>query len=178
VRTPGCHRIRTGIKLANERVFAAATSSEEYAGMGTTVVAALVSDDLLTVGWAGDSRCYLVRGGRMTQLTRDDSWVTAAASEGILSAEEIERHPLRNIITKAVGAREEIDVDAIEERLRPGDRIVLCTDGLHSMIGDAEILERVASAGASPEEATRRLIEAANGAGGKDNVTVVVLGCV
>lgn len=172
------NRIRTAIKLANERVFAMATSREECSGMGTTVVAALVSDELLTVGWAGDSRCYLVRDGRLTQLTRDDSWVTAAASEGILSAEEIERHPLRNIITKAVGAREEIDVDVLEERLRPGDRVVLCTDGLHSMISDAEILERVASAGGSPEEATRRLVEAANSAGGKDNVTVVVLGSV
>jgi protein phosphatase len=169
------NRIRTAIMLANQSVFEKATSSEECSGMGTTVVAALVSDDVLTVGWAGDSRCYLVRGGRMTQLTRDDSWVTAAASEGILSAEEIERHPLRNIITKAVGAREDIDVDILEEHLQTGDRVVLCTDGLHSMISDAEILERLESARGDLEEATRRLIDAANAAGGKDNVTVVAL---
>ncbi len=169
------NRIRTAIKLANERVYQAATGSEECSGMGTTVVAALVSEDVLTVGWAGDSRCYLLRDGRLKQLTRDDSWVTAAASEGILSVEEIERHPLRNIITKAVGAHADIDVDLVEEHLTASDRVVLCTDGLHSMITDAQILERLKSAPSSTEAASVSLVDAANQAGGKDNVTVVVL---
>jgi PPM family protein phosphatase len=169
------NRVRTAIKLANERVFKAAAGNEECAGMGTTVVATLVSQDILTVGWAGDSRCYLLRDGRLRQITRDDSWVTAAASEGILSADEIERHPLRNIITKAVGARDAIDLEILEERLRPGDRVLLCTDGLHAMIGDAEIHERLTTGEPKLEEAATRLIDAANNAGGKDNVTVVLL---
>jgi serine/threonine protein phosphatase PrpC len=169
------NRIRTAIKLANERVFEAANTNAECAGMGTTVVAALANDDLLTVGWAGDSRCYLLRDGQLTQLTRDDSWVSAAASEGILSAEEIERHPLRNIITKAIGARDAIDVDVIEETLQSGDRALLCTDGLHSMIGAAEILDCLNQAGDDINQAVERLINAANEAGGKDNVSVVVL---
>ena len=171
------NRIRTAIKLANERVFNAANANAECAGMGTTVVASLVKEDLLTVGWAGDSRCYLLRAGELTQLTRDDSWVSAAASEGILSAEEIEHHPLRNIITKAIGARDSIDVDLVEEALRPGDRALLCTDGLHSMIGAAEILGCLNQAGDNIVQAVERLIAAANEAGGKDNVSVVVLRC-
>jgi serine/threonine protein phosphatase PrpC len=171
------NRIRTAIKLANERVFNAANANAECAGMGTTVVTALVKDDLLTVGWAGDSRCYLLRDGTLTQLTRDDSWVSAAASEGILSAEEIEHHPLRNIITKAIGARDTIDVDIVEEPLRPGDRVLLCTDGLHTMIGAPEILGCLNQAGDDLGQAVERLIAAANEAGGKDNVSVVVLRC-
>jgi serine/threonine protein phosphatase PrpC len=171
------NRIRTAIKLANERVFQAAASQEDYAGMGTTVVAALVKDALLTVGWAGDSRCYLLREGRLTQLTRDDSWVSAAWSEGILSAEEIEKHPLRNIITKAVGARESIDVDILEQPLLPGDHVLLCTDGLHSMVSDAELLQLLTPMPATLDDTVRRLIDAANERGGKDNVTSVMLSC-
>jgi serine/threonine protein phosphatase PrpC len=169
------NRIRTAIKLGNEKVFEAANASEECAGMGTTVVASLVSGDVLTVGWAGDSRCYLLRDGKLTQLTRDDSWVSAAASEGILSADEIERHPLRNIITKAIGAREVIDVDIIEETLRPNDVVLLCTDGLHAMISDAQILECLQGAPNDLEATAIRLIDAANEAGGKDNVSAVLL---
>jgi serine/threonine protein phosphatase PrpC len=171
------NRIRTAIKLANEKVFCAAGTNEACAGMGTTVVATLVKDGLLSVGWAGDSRCYLLRDGQLSQLTRDDSWVSAAASEGILSVEEIEHHPLRNIITKAIGARDSIEVDIVEERLRPGDRVLLCTDGLHSMINGPEILAGLNQAGDDLAQAVERLIDAANEAGGKDNVSVVVLRC-
>jgi protein phosphatase len=171
------NRIRTAIKLANERVFNAANANADCAGMGTTVVTALVKDDLLTVGWAGDSRCYLLRDGQLRQLTRDDSWVSAAAAEGILSAEEIEHHPLRNIITKAIGARDAIDVDVVEEALRPGDGVLLSTDGLHSMIGTPEILSCLNHAGDDIAQAVERLIAAANEAGGKDNVSVVILRC-
>ena len=101
------NRLKTAIKLANKKVFKAADNREDYTGMGTTAVAALVSGNVMTVGSAGDSRCYLVREGKLTQLTRDDSWVSAAWAEGILSASEIEKHPLRNVITKAVGAKED-----------------------------------------------------------------------
>ena len=111
-----------GDPLANKRVFKAADNREDYTGMGTTAVAALVSGATLTVGSAGDSRCYLVRGGKLTQLTRDDSWVSAAWAEGILTSEEIERHPLRNVITKAVGAKDTLDLDILEHKLDHGRR--------------------------------------------------------
>jgi PPM family protein phosphatase len=169
------NRIKTAIRLANARVFQAADEREDYAGMGTTVVAGLVAGDMLTLGSAGDSRCYLVRGGTLRQLTRDDSWVSAALGEGILNSDDVERHPLRNVITKAVGARDSIDLDVVEHTLEPGDVALLCSDGLHGMIGDETISRLVAPAPDSLEEAAARLIEAANEAGGRDNVTVVLL---
>jgi protein phosphatase len=143
--------------------------------MGTTTVAGLVSGNVMTIGWAGDSRCYLLRGGKLTQLTRDDSWVSAAWAEGILSVQEIEKHPLRNVITKAVGAKDTIELDIVEHHFLDGDLALLCSDGLHSMISDDDI-SRTLGAGADPLQATaQRLIDAANEAGGKDNVSVVLL---
>jgi protein phosphatase len=169
------NRLKTAIKLSNARVFQAADNREELTGMGTTVVAVLVNGDLMTIGSAGDSRCYLVRGGQLKQLTRDDSWVTAALGEGILSSDDVEHHPLRNVITKAVGARDTIDLDVIEHRLQPGDVAMLCSDGLHGLINDQQIASILVPAPPSLEEATQKLIDAANEAGGRDNVTVVLL---
>src|SRR5688500_16359819 len=130
------NRLKTAIKLANKRVFKAADNREDYTGMGTTLVAALVSDKVLTVGNAGDSRCYLVREGKITQVTRDDSWVSVAWAEGILSSDEIDKHPLRNVITKAVGAKDNIELETVEQALQPGDVVLLCSDGLHGMISN------------------------------------------
>jgi serine/threonine protein phosphatase PrpC len=169
------NRLRTAIKLANARVFQAADNREELAGMGTTVVAAVVSGDTMTVGSAGDSRCYLVRGNRLLQLTRDDSWVSAALGEGILNSDDVEHHPLRNVITKAVGARDSIDIDTIEHKLEPADVVLLCSDGLHGMINDQELARVLLPVPASLEQATARLVDAANEAGGRDNVSVVLL---
>ena len=169
------NRLKTAVKLANKKVFRAADSREDYTGMGTTAVAALVSENVLTVGSAGDSRCYLVRGGKLTQLTRDDSWVSAALGEGILNPDEIDRHPLRNVITKAVGAKETIELDVVEQKLEPGDLALICSDGLHAMLSDDQILATLTPIPATLEEAAGKLIDAANEAGGKDNVSVVLL---
>jgi protein phosphatase len=169
------NRLKTAIRLANARVYQAADNREELTGMGTTVVALLVSPDLVTIGSAGDSRCYLVRSGELSQLTRDDSWVSAALGEGILNSDDVEHHPLRNVITKAVGARDTIDLEVVEHDLRPGDLLMLCSDGLHSMINDQEIKRILIPVPESLEEASARLIDAANEAGGRDNVSVVLL---
>jgi protein phosphatase len=169
------NRIKTAVKLANKRVFKAADNRDEYTGMGTTVVLSIVTDDVLTIGGAGDSRAYLLRDGQLSQLTRDDSWVSAAWAEGILSSDEIEKHPLRNVITKAVGAKETLDTDIVEHKLQDGDVAMLCSDGLHGMISDQEILEVLGRDPGPLEDAAARLIAAANEAGGKDNVTAVLL---
>jgi protein phosphatase len=169
------NRLKTAVRLANERVFQAADNREDLTGMGTTVVASLVSGKAMTIASAGDSRCYLVRGGELRQLTRDDSWVSAALGEGILNSDDVEHHPLRNVITKAVGARDTIDLDIVEHQLEPGDLVLLCSDGLHGMINDQEISRILTAAGVPLEDASARLIEAANEAGGRDNVTVVLL---
>ncbi len=169
------NRLKTAIKLANARVFQAADNREELTGMGTTVVATRVNGTLLTIGSAGDSRCYLVRGGELRQLTRDDSWVSAALGEGILNSDDVEHHPLRNVITKAVGARDSIELDVTEQRLEPGDVVMLCSDGLHGMLNDQQLTSVLLPVPGSLEQATARLIDAANEAGGRDNVTVVLL---
>lgn len=169
------NRLKTAIKLANKKVFKAADNREEYTGMGTTAVAALVSGNVMTVGSAGDSRCYLMRDGKLTQLTRDDSWVSAAWAEGILSSQEIEKHPLRNVITKAVGAKDTLDLDIVEHHFQNGDVALLCSDGLHSMIGDEAIQGLLNPVPQLLQEAAQKLIDAANEAGGKDNVSVVLL---
>lgn len=169
------NRLKTAIKLANKRVFKAADNREDYTGMGTTAVAALVSANVMTVGSAGDSRCYVLRGGKLTQITRDDSWVSAAWAEGILTASEIEKHPLRNVITKAVGAKDSIEIDVVEHTFEQGDVVLLCSDGLHSMINDEEILRAVTPFPERLPDAAARLVAAANEAGGKDNVSVVLL---
>jgi protein phosphatase len=169
------NRLKTAIKLANARVFQAADNREELTGMGTTVVATIVNGNLLTIGSAGDSRCYLVRGGELRQLTRDDSWVSAALGEGILNSDDVEHHPLRNVITKAVGARDSIELDVTEHPLEPGDVVMLCSDGLHGMLNDQQLASLLLPVPDSLEQATARLIDAANEAGGRDNVTVVLL---
>jgi len=169
------NRLKTAIRLANARVYQAADNREELTGMGTTVVAVLVSPGLVTIGSAGDSRCYRVRDGELSQLTRDDSWVSAALGEGILNSDDVEHHPLRNVITKAVGARDTIDLDVAEHELKPGDLLMLCSDGLHGMINDQEIKRLLVPVPESLEEASSRLIDAANEAGGRDNVSVVLL---
>jgi PPM family protein phosphatase len=169
------NRLKTAIKLANKKVFRAADNREDYTGMGTTVVAALVTGNIMTIGSAGDSRCYLFREGKLTQLTRDDSWVSAALGEGILNSDEIDRHPLRNVITKAVGAKDSIEIDVMEHPMLPGDVIMLCSDGLHAMMNDEAIVGVVTPFPATLEQAAAQLIDAANEAGGKDNVSVVLV---
>jgi protein phosphatase len=169
------NRLKTAIRLANARVFQAADNREELTGMGTTVVTVLISGDLMTIGSAGDSRCYLGRGGELKQLTRDDSWVSAALGEGILNSDDVEHHPLRNVITKAVGARDAIDLDVVEHDLQPGDLVMLCSDGLHGMVSDQEIGRILLASPGSLEDASLRLVDAANEAGGRDNITVVLL---
>ncbi len=168
------NRLKTAVRLANSQVFQTADSREELTGMGTTVVAALVSGHVMTVCSAGDSRCYLVREGELQQLTQDDSWVSAALGEGILNSDDVERHPLRNVITKAVGARDSIDLEVLEHTLQPGDLVLLCSDGLHGMVNDQEIRRLLLDPG-SLEEVSQRLVDAANEAGGRDNVTAVLL---
>lgn len=169
------NRLKTAIRLANGSVFRAADNREDLSGMGTTLVAALIRGDRLILGSAGDSRCYLLRGGELRQLTRDDSWVSAAWAEGILTADEIERHPFRNVITKAVGAKDSLEVDIHEHTLEPGDIALICSDGLHAMIHDADILRLLTPPPGSLQEAAQSLIDAANEAGGRDNVSVVLV---
>ena len=171
---PGEERVRMLIREANRRVFARSSRDASASGMGTTMTAALVGDDgQVTIGHVGDSRAYLLREGRLEQLTQDHSLVAELVRTGKLSAEEAERHPQRSVITRALGTDPEVDVDTFTVEARAGDLFLLCSDGLTSMLDDEEILRTVEDAGGDLEGAAQGLVRKANRGGGEDNITVV-----
>ena len=171
------NRVRTAIRLANSRLFKTAAEQAEHDGMGTTVVAAVLEGDVITFGSIGDSRLYLCRGGRLEQLTQDDTWVAAVlATDPGVDPALLQAHPMRHVLTEAVGTGEETSVAILSHELKAGDVLLLCTDGLHGAVPDGE-LQRIlqADASASPAAACAALIDAALAAGARDNVTAVVL---
>ena len=158
---------------ANRRIFDEATRHESLRGMGTTLTAALVEGDGVTLAHVGDSRAYRHRDGRLEQLTHDHSLVAELERGGQLTAEAAEHHPQRSIITRALGPEPEVEVDAHTHRARDGDVFLLCSDGLTGMVADDEMAAILRSA-EGLEDAAEALVRAANQSGGKDNITVVL----
>ncbi len=171
----GGNRIQAAIQLANREIVRHMQLKEEHRGMGTTVVTAVVVDDACYIGHVGDSRAYLIRGGQIRQLTRDHTFVNEQVEKGFMTKAEAERHPARNILTRAVGSADDLTVDLSETRLQRGDFVLLCSDGLSSMAEDAEILRVVEEKGTNLEEACSGLVALANEHGGWDNVTAVLI---
>ena len=166
--------VRTAILLANLQVLETAGTSPQYAGMGTTIVAALVMDDRLIVGHVGDSRLYLLSGGGLRQLTTDDSWVaTMLAQDPNVDPIVLQRHPMRNALTNVIGTKPRTRVHVVEEALEPGDVMLLTTDGIHGVLAERRIAEMLAAA-RSVEETAANLIGAALACGSRDNCTAVV----
>lgn len=161
------------LKEANRAIARAASDDPGLAGMGTTATAALLEDGILYLVHVGDSRAYLIRDGRMIQVTEDHSVVAEMVRRGALSADAAETHPARHVITRALGVDADIDIDALRVDLEPGDVVLLCTDGLSGPVGDDDML-RVVESAPSLQDAAARLVESANAAGGPDNVTVVL----
>lgn len=168
------NRLGTAIKLANRVVLRKAASAEDYTGMGTTIVAALVHPrrPLLTYAHVGDSRLYVIRDGAMTQLTRDDTWANLEWAD---AADIAAYGSMKNVLTKALGAREELEFDVREMALQEGDVVLLCSDGLTNMLPDGRILETVTAAAADLPTAARTLVSRANAEGGRDNLSVVLV---
>jgi len=174
-RTPTAGtRLTTAVEKANEKVMRAVASRPELKGMGTTVVAVLIDGERATLVHVGDSRAYLYRDGDLRRLTDDHSWVQEQVNAGILSEDEAKSHPLKNVVTRALGGSPHVSVDLIEVPIRPGDRFLLCSDGLTGMVADEEIHEFFRKEPV-PEPAVRHLIELANERGGVDNITVIVV---
>ena len=169
------NRLRTAIKLANRAVFRKSTSSDDYTGMGTTVVAVLVSSrrPSMTYASVGDSRIYLIRSGAILQLTRDDSWLNLASDAGDL--DEVTRSSMQNVLTKALGSADDVEFEVADQELNDRDVVLLCSDGLTNMLADAQILDIVTAHGADLEQTCRELIAAANAKGGLDNISVVLV---
>ena len=167
-------RLKQAIRLAHDRVLKAIRQDGSLHGMGTTVVGLLLDDGKASVAHVGDSRAYRLRGGRLELLTQDHTWVNEQVVAGFLSEEQARVHPLKNVVTRALGGDSEVDVDAREWPVEPGDLYLLCSDGLTTMLSDAEILERLRTA-SRLEEACGRLVRDANARGGFDNISVVLL---
>lgn len=166
------NRLLTAIRLANRRVFKAGEGREDYTGMGTTIVAALVSDDRLIFASVGDSRLYSFAGGDLAQLTEDDTWARLAA---VSEPEAVARHPMRHVLTNVVGARDQIDC-RVSERVFGGEQLfLLATDGLHGVLKAA--IATLLGEGESPDVVANRLVAAALERGGADNITAVVVRC-
>lgn len=162
------------VQAANRAVHAEASANPQLAGMGTTITAMMATHDAAQIVHVGDSRAYRLRDGKLRRLTRDHTVVDRLAREGKIPAEEVDRHPQRSVLERALGVGPEVEVDVQLLDVRPGDRILLCTDGLTSMLDDDEI-QAILEREADPALAARALIQAALSAGGKDNVTAVVV---
>jgi protein phosphatase len=166
-------RLAECVREANRRIYAQSRPDHEYAGMGTTLTAAYLDDSDLSVAHVGDSRAYLFRDGELIRLTRDHSLVGELIERGKLTEEQAAGHPQRSVITRALGPEPEVKVDTRTYPVRPGDVLLLCSDGLNSMLSDDQILNVLGAAG-SLRDAADELIDAANEAGGRDNITVVL----
>jgi protein phosphatase len=169
----------TAIAEANRRILAAGRGDEKLSGMGTTVVAIRFGgtqrEPLAEVAHVGDSRAYLVRGGEMNPITEDHSLVAELVRSGDLTRDQAAEHPQKNLITRALGADDDVEVDTTVLPTEAGDRVLLCSDGLSDMVPEARISEILLESSEDPERAARNLLSAALDAGGNDNITVIVV---
>jgi PPM family protein phosphatase len=165
------NRLLTAVKIANHRVFKAGESREEYTGMGTTTVAALVSGDQLIFVSVGDSRLYTLAAGELVQLTEDDTWIRL--TDGLDPA-NVAKHPMRHVLTNVIGARDQVECHVIERVLGAAETFLLSTDGLHGLV-DAATMAAVLRAADPPTVLAERLVQAALERGGRDNITVLVM---
>ena len=167
------NRLRAGFDLANRRIAERVAEATELRGMATTAVAVLLTERVLALAHVGDSRAYLFRESALTRLTRDHSWVEEQVQAGMLSESAAREHPWRNIVTRALAGAETVDVEVAELELHDGDRLLLCSDGLSSVLTDTAISEIVAAS--DRDTVCSELVRLVNEQGGPDNVTTLVL---
>lgn len=165
--------IESAIQAATYMVFAIAEADPDQKGMGTTVSCLLVLDELGITGQVGDSRVYQVRNGVVTRLTEDHTLVAWQVKQGIITADEAERSPHRNVITRAVGSRDYVQVDTAVVDVVAGDSFLVCSDGLHGYLRDDDEIAPVMDLG--PAVAVRHLVDLANSRGGRDNITAIAV---
>ncbi len=166
-------RFKRSIHIAHNEVLEAIEEDGSLLGMGTTVVGAMLRDEVAAIVHVGDSRAYRLRGGHLELMTQDHTWVNEQVVAGYLSEEQAKSHPLKNVVTRALGGDSDVLVDVSETRVKDGDLYLLCSDGLTTMLSDQDI-HRILSVDAPLEDVCRRLVEEANARGGFDNVTVLL----
>jgi PPM family protein phosphatase len=169
------NRLKGAFHLANQRLAREVAGSQDLRGMATTASAILVGDgDQAVIAHVGDSRIYLIRTGQLQRMTQDHSWVEEQVRAGLLSANEARLHPWRNVVTRALSGGDDPEVDLKVVSLESCDRLLMCSDGLSSVVPDARI-EAVLTEHGEPAEACEALVDEANEAGGPDNVTTLIL---
>lgn len=166
--------LRSAVRAANDKVYDKSRPGSEFAGMGTTLVGCIATPDQAVVANVGDSRAYIIDKEGIERITRDHSLVEDLLARGELSREEAKNHPSRNLITRALGTDKDVHCDIYVLDLRPGDYLLLCSDGLTNTLEDQEILYEVLHGG-DPAMCCRRLADMANGRGGPDNITIILV---
>jgi protein phosphatase len=167
-------RIGDALRLANKNIHERTIEETEKHGMGTTVSALILKDGRYFIGQVGDSRVYLLRDGELKQLTKDHSYVQEQVDAGVLTPEQARYHPYSNVITRCVGSASEVQPDTLVGDVRDGDVFLLATDGLTGMVDDRRLF-RLLSSRATPQRVVEALIAEANGRGGLDNITAIVV---
>jgi protein phosphatase len=173
-RDVAANRLRISFHLANHQLATASAADGDLRGMATTASAVLADEDRVLLGHVGDSRIYLWHDGTLRQLTSDHSWVGDRVRAGILTESDARQHPWRNVVTRALSGGDDPDVDIVTAGVGPGDSLLLCSDGLSGVVAD-DTMGQVLGNGEPLEAQCRALIDAANEAGGPDNITVAVL---
>ena len=174
--TWGQNRLRGALLLANNEIYHSAQEDAGLRGMGTTAVCALSDGSHVDLANIGDSRIYLMRDGALRMLTQDHSWISEQVQKGVISEDQARSHPYRNVVTKALGAGPDVEPDLSALELIDGDLVLLCTDGLTSMLTDVDIESMLHRYGADLDAAARALVYEANQNGGEDNITLTLLG--
>ncbi|MEO6212072.1 MAG: PP2C family serine/threonine-protein phosphatase [Vicinamibacterales bacterium] len=169
------NRLKAAFRLANSRIASAIADSQDLRGMATTASGLLVRAAHSCVAHIGDSRVYVLQKGTLRQITHDHSWVEEQVRAGVLTPDAARQHPWRNVVTRALSGAEDPEIDVVEIVPRPGERYLLCSDGLFGVVGDEEIARILADQKLTLDEICGRLIDAANAAGGPDNITALVL---
>jgi protein phosphatase len=168
------NRLKTAVRFGNQKVLDLSLTQADYEGMATTIVGVLFEEETAHIAHVGDSRLYLVNGSGIRQVTTDHSWVLEQVALGVLSTDQARAHPLRNVVTRAIGAAPDLLVDVTAHEMAVGDVLLLCSDGLSGMVVDAD-LERIVRANETPQKAAELLIAEANARGGEDNITVLLV---
>ena len=169
------NRLRAAFRLANRKIASAIADSQDLRGMATTASAVLLGPQGASVAHVGDSRVYVLRNGKLEQLTHDHSWVEEQVRAGTLTPTAARQHPWRNVVTRALSGGDDPEVDVTEVVPRPGERYLLCSDGLFTVLPDARIADLLGDMKASLDAIAGALIAAANDAGGPDNITALIL---
>jgi len=168
------NRLKTAVRFGNQKVLDLSLTQADYEGMATTIVGVLFENATAHIAHVGDSRLYLINGAGITQVTVDHSWVLEQVALGVLTHEQARSHPLRNVVTRAIGASPDLNVDVTAHEMAVGDVLLLCSDGLSGMVLDSD-LERIVKANPDPKKAAEVLVAEANAHGGEDNITVLLV---